>query len=566
MTMKTMKLALAAVAVLGVGAVSAQEFGEKKNATPSGEQQEFVQSKDGAMAQDQALVEFKEGQKEDPPASKLLGDMLRNNEMTRYDPKTGRIVAQRTVWFNVRNPKISTDFITERTTRMVQLLMQAKAEIVLTMYSKMSAEQVLNEPDHPVAKKLDDDQKFLRKQLEETKKMLEEAGVALDDAKRDVKAMTSPQLMAALADIFKSDYAAKLQGEKKAEYEAAKNDFKAAEKEYQILLKRVDEENKKMGDNLQQELKQRMSLYSKKQIHGCKVLQQAESAKPVGGKWRYEISALFSWSPEDEAAAKAILSAKSVKFQKGKHTVEEWLDHYSKIDPKKGGLADWMGPRTYIDKNGDMWYLGIYPSPVLEDAFYDSKGVKSAAMKARAEVGFALYADLVVSNTFESLNLQYDVDGESVTKTLDSYSQHISQSFSNLEIHGLRQVGGDFTLKHATGHDIHVVVYGVNASEAQTMKSIHENTQKVALEINTIQEKMRGKNARMRQQVLLSRDNEAAREAGAREADQETADAFKARAAEERKRQIQESAPVPAPQQRQELRRGTRFTPANDDF
>lgn len=566
MTMKTMKLTLAAVAVLGVGAATAQEFGEKKNATPSGEQQEFVQSKDGAMAQDQALVEFKDGETNEPPASVVLAEMLRKGEMSRYNPTNGRIVVQSTVPFNVRNPRISTDFITERTTRMAQLLMQAKAEIVLTMYTKMSAEQVLNEPDHPVARKLDKDRDFLRNQYEEAKKMFEEAGIALEDAKRDVKTMTSPQLMAALADIFKSDYAGKLQGEKKAEYEAAKNDFKAAEKEYKILLKKVDEENKKLGDNLQQELKQNMNLYSRKQIHGCKVLQQAESAKPVGGKWQYEISALFSWSPEDEAAAKAILAAKSVKFQKGKHTVEEWLDHYSKIDPKKGGLADWMGPRTYIDKNGDMWYLGIYPSPVLENSFYDSKGLKSAAMKARAEVGFALYADLVVSNVYESLNLQYDVDGESISKPLESYSQYISQSFSNLEIHGLRQVGGDFTLKHATGHDIHVVVYGVNASEAQTMKSIHENTQKVALEINTIQEKMRGKNARMRQQVLLSSDNEAAREAGAREADQETAEAFKARAAEERKRQVQESAPVPAPQQGQGLRKGTRFTPANDDF
>ncbi|MBQ3895252.1 MAG: hypothetical protein II739_07995, partial [Clostridia bacterium] len=266
--MKTMKLALAAVAVLGASAAMAQEFGEKKNTVPSGEQQEFVQSKDGAMAQDQALMEFKDGEMNEPPASVVLAEMLRKGEMSRYNPTNGRIVVQSTVPFNVRNPKISTDFITERTTRMAQLLMQAKAEIVLTMYTKMSAEQVLNEPDHPVARKLDKDRDFLRNQYEEAKKMFEEAGIALEDAKRDVKTMTSPQLMAALADIFKSDYAGKLQGEKKAEYEAAKNDFKAAEKEYKILLKKVDEENKKLGDNLQQELKQNMNLYSRKQIHG----------------------------------------------------------------------------------------------------------------------------------------------------------------------------------------------------------------------------------------------------------------------------------------------------------
>ena len=55
MTMKTMKLAMAAAAVIGAGAAFAQEFGTAPSTNDAAA--EFVQQPNGAMAQDQAQAE-----------------------------------------------------------------------------------------------------------------------------------------------------------------------------------------------------------------------------------------------------------------------------------------------------------------------------------------------------------------------------------------------------------------------------------------------------------------------------------------------------------------------------
>lgn len=583
MTMKTMKLALAAVAVLGAGAVMAQEFGDGKksdkakdpavapakpasdapvNAETPAEPQEFVQSADGAMAQDQKSVDF---DNENELPENVLAKLMESEDTSLYDDKTGRILVLSTVTFDVRNPKVSTDFIGERVSRMMELLMNAKAEIVKTICSKMSAERVLALPANPIRNKLQKEEDNLRAQIEYTKSLLDEAGVALQDAKLDTKQLSIPELMAAMADMAKSDYAKKLDGEKKDEFAVAKKEYKKIEDEYKQLLELAKEKQAEFSDNLQQKSGANLSLTAEMQIHGCTVLEQAEGSFLKDGKWQYQISALFSWSAEGQKAAEAILNAKKTTFVPGKHTVTEWLNHYAKIDPKKGGLADWMGPRTYIDKKGDMWYLGIYPAASLSNAREDDKAVKAAALMARAEVGFALYADLMTTNAYESLHLDMNIGGETVSKKLEDYSEKTTEEFKNLVLYGVGKVGPTYNLKHSTGHNIHVVVYGVNASNADEMKSIHANAHKLGLSINTAQESERGRLNRMNEQTRASKDNAAARAVGAQQADQEAAEAFKARAAAERKRQAREAAPS-QPQQEKGLKKGTRFIRATDDF
>ena len=254
MTMKTMKLALAAVAVLGVGTATAQEFGAGNkldtakdavavpakatevapvnNQAPA-EPQEFVQSEGGAMAEDQKSVDF---ENENDLPENVLAKLMASEDTSLYDEKTGRILVLSTVTFDVRNPKVSTDFIGERVSRMMELLMNAKAEIVKTICSKMSAERVLSLPANPIRKQLKKEEDELRKQIEYTKSLLDEAGITLQNAKLDTKKLTIPELMAAMADVTKSDYAAKLDAEKKEEFATAKNDYKKIEGEYKQLL------------------------------------------------------------------------------------------------------------------------------------------------------------------------------------------------------------------------------------------------------------------------------------------------------------------------------------------
>lgn len=564
MKASTIKCALVAIVAFGVAAAMAQEFGAGKV-----EENVFVQSPDGAMAQDQQQQERLERKEAPAPKEKpseVIGRIMREDDIKPYDAKTGRIVVQSTVTFDVRNPKVSKDFIHERVSRMMELLMNAKAEVIKAICTRMSAERVLILPANPIRKQLAKEEEEIRNQVAQVKSLLDEAGVKVEEAKLDTKRLTIPELMAAVADVFKSDYAAKLDAEKKAQYKAAQKEFKNLKDEYDQLVEAAKRLQAKMSDT-QKTSNADISLVAEMQIHGCTILEQAEGAyfDIASESWKYQISALYSWSEESQKAAQATLAAEELKFQGGKHSVVEWLDHYAKVDPDKGGLADWMGPRTYIDKDGNMWYLGIYATPVLSNAIEDEKGVRAAALQARAEVGFALYADMKTEEAYHSLNLDVLVDGKTITKKFEDYSNKTRERFSDLVFHGLSQVGPTYDLTHSSGVPIHVVVYGINACDAKSMKTIQKNAKDLAIEVNTKMEMERGWVKRSREQVEASRNNPAVRDAGAAQADAELSETLRKRAGTGNAGKAQ-TAPVPAVKQPAMLKQGTRFTRATDDF
>lgn len=566
MAMKTMKFALAATAALGAGAVMAQEFGK---ASPEAVAAEVVvQQPNGAIAQDQAQkdAETSAAQFSDKPED-VLAEYMRTKKIQPYDKKTGRIVVQSTVTFGVRNPEVSTDFIEERNARSMELLLNAKGEIVKSICSSMSAERLLELPANPIRKQLAKEEEEIRRHVEYVKKQLDEAGVAFDDAKLDTKSLSAPELMAAVADVYKGDYAAKLDAGKKAKLEAARNDYNSLKAEYDALLKKAEMVQGQFKDSVRKSTRSSISLSADMQIHGCSILEQCEGAFIQNGKWMYQISALYSWSDESQKAASAILDAKPVKFAKhGKKTITEWVDNLA----KNKALTYWTGPRTYIDKNGDMWYLGIYATPVYEDAITDEKAQKAAALRARAEVGYALYAQLTTTNALEETQIDFDVDGATITKKLSDYNEKTMEKFSDLTLFGLGKIGPTYNLKHDSGHDIHVVVYGINASNAQSMKSIQDAAHKLGIKINTAQQVEWGRQEQMRRLTEMSRDNDAARGVGAQQALGEAADALLPKKEAPKPRVTPPVPPKvvpPAPEpQRKGLRPGVKFIQSTDDY
>lgn len=583
MKASTIKCALVATIALGAGVSLAQEFGAVKEEQPpvtasedkSASVQVFEQDPKGAMAQDQAYVEDFDRHDGQDVANKHPEDLIADlfdpkkteEPLQPYDPKTGRILVQSTVTFDVRNPRVSKDFIGERVSRMMELLLNAKAEIIKTICTKMTAERVLTLPANPIRKQLQKEEQEMRDQIVYMKKLLDEAGVKVDEARLNTKRLSIPELMAAVADVFKSDYAAKIDAAKKEEYKVALDDYNKLKKNYEAFVDSAKKLQSKMDDDRQKTSKADISLTASMQIHGCTIVDQAEGAFIQDGKWKYQISATYSWSEEAQKAAEAILAGKDTKFKEGKHNVVDWLDHYAKVDPKDGGLADWMGPRTYIDDKGNMWYLGIYASAVLDNAIDDEKAMKAAALMARAEVGFALYSTVATSNAYESLQLDVKVDGETVTKKLQDYSEKTRESFKDLMLYGVAKVGPTYNLTHSTGHKIHVVVYGVNASNAKAMKSIRKNADELAIKINTIQEEERGYRTEKDSQVNASRNNTDARRAGAERASQETAEFIRKQNESARPRQnVQRPTPRTNGCQSPGLQPGARMKRATDDF
>ena len=566
MTMKTMKIALAAVAVLGTGAATAQEFGKAASAAPAAAPVTLAQPPNGALAQDQTQkdAEAPASQFSDKPADVLATFMKEPaNNILPYDKKTGRIVVQSTVTFDVLDPEITADFIEERNSRMMELLLNAKGEIVKSICSEMSAERLLELPANPIRKQLKDREAAIRKSVDKVKKQLDEAGIALDEAKLDTKTLSAPELMAAAAEVYKGEYASKLDEEKKAKFEASKNTYNALKAEYDALLKKAEQVQEQFRDSVTKSTRSSISLSAEMQIHGCSILEQTEGAFIHNGKWKYQISALFSWSEESQEAAEAILSAQAVTFKPGKRTVTEWVSNLA----KKGALAYWSGPRTYIDKDKNMWYLGIYATPVRDDAIADEKAEKAAALLARAEVGYALYAQFKTTNALEEAQIDFNVDGANVSKKLRDYNEKTTEQFKNLTLFGLSKIGPTYNLKHKSGHDIHVVVYGINASDAATMKGIQAAAHKLGIKINTLQQGEFGRQRQMRRLTKMSRENPAAQRNGAEQALQELTDTLRPNppVVPQAPQPPVVTPPAPAPQ-RPSLKPDVQFIRNTDDF
>ena len=575
------KIALVASVAVGAGAAVAQEFGDKSEGktvertatlTDDGNgnvavTETFVEKPDGALVADQKVLE-----EEVPEAPKSATEQIsmyaedKGYQLGTWDEAKDRIVVQETIKFDISNPEVSADYLTLRKEKMSELFLNAKAQVISTIYSSMSAERILDIPGNPIAKQVAAQNAKIEKQIKASKKQLDRLGANLDEAAANKEGMTTAEWMASISAWFtsadKENVAAKYDADKKELYANAKAEFEKAKDEYESMLEQAE----KIKGEIRKELKTKIGLVSSLQIHGCTVLQQADSVVEKNGKYQYETCILFSWSGERMSASQHVLAAKELKLKPGKYTIQKWLGNKR----RSGALSDWVGPRSYIDSNGDMWFLGIVPAPCSDVADQEEENLKIARLEARAEVGFALYADASTKQDVEKLMQGKDTKGLGVAddyKVFKAYSEHTGERFEDLQLFGLGKLG-EYKVKDATGQDIYVVVYGMNASSAKAMKAIKDKMHVLGLEINTQQEFERGRQNRMNEQIKSSRNNAAARAAGARQVDgmvQEAAAKKRAAAAKKAAGMTVTPAPAEATQTKGRLQSGTRFVADEDD-
>lgn len=531
-------------------------------------QPQMVVASNGAVAQD--LVDA------DKSAEDLVNEYFVAKVGKIYDPATGRIVVQATKRFDVRNPRVSTEFLKVRSSKMTELLIEAKAQIVQSIFSKMSAERILEIPGNPIEKQLSAIVDEVQRQAEYTGEQLEKLGIELSAAKEDMKTMSVNELMATVTQVIaetdEDNLAAKFDAEKKERYEQVKAEFERTTAEYTALMEKAEKIRRDFADNLERKSASTISRAAQMQIHGCTVIQQADSVSETGGKWTYEMSVLFSWSPEAQSAASAILGGGDVRFPPNKNgrSVVDWVNNFR----ANGALGDWMGPRTFVDGEGNMWYLGIAAAPVLSNANADDKSEKIAELEAAAEVVYALYADAYVEANLKKLAMDINVDGNTEQKVLEDFDYKAGESFKDIHIHGLMKVASFKTTHKSTGQQIHVVIYGVNASQAATLRDIRNGAKDLALLVNISQEIERGRTGRIQELIDASKNNAGARQLGATQVDTETAATFSALLEEAQRTNVTVPVvapvlPAPKPYVRPEegkLQRSSRIIFSDDDF
>lgn len=513
------KLMITTMAAFVSVAVNAQEFGGGAAApaegTPAAAAVKELPPQTGTGP---AVAEMNQVQAEEvprqPTAKEMIEEYFNSKEGWNkgYDEEADRIIVTDSIEFDIKNPKVSSSFIDERKERMTELLLKAKSKIIETIMSKMSGSRILDVPGNPIAKQLEKENAEMNKALAAAKDELAKLDANLADALGRRDGVTPSELVAVISSWFtsaeKENIAAKFDADKKERYTNAKADFEAAAAKYKELAEKAEA----MKGTVQKELKTSLSRVSAMPIYGCTVLQQADSISEKNGRYKYQMAIVYSWSGEMMKAAGEILKGESVKFNPGKKSMKEWIA--SKV--QKGALASWVGPRQYIDNQGNMWFLGIACSPVDDDSDTNDSNREAAELEAASEVMFSLYADATSSKTLNKLmRVKVGANGEKETQVLKDYSKSQGESFKDIQISGNAELWSG-TLKHEpSGIDMNVVVYGVNSGSVKALKDIQARSVALGIEVNTYQEMERGRQEALKQTFEASKNNAAARQAGA---------------------------------------------------
>lgn len=561
------KLMITTVAAVAAVAVNAQELGSEAPAegTPAAAAVQELPPEAGTGA---AVAEMQQVLAEEiapaQTAKEAIEDYFNSKDGWNkgYDEEADRIIVSDFIEFDIKNPKVSADFIDLRKEKMSELMLKAKAKIIETIMSKMSGSRILDVPGNPIAKQLEKEQSEMNKALAAAREDLAKLDGNLADALARRDNVTPSELVAVISSWFtsaeKENIAAKYDADKKERYDNAKADFEAAAAKYKELAEKAEA----LKGTISKEMKTSLSRVSEMPIYGCTVLQQAESISEKNGRYKYQIAILYSWSGEMMKASGEILKGQSVKFTPGKKSMKEWISGKA----KKGALAQWIGPRQYIDNNGNMWFIGISCAAVDDDADTSEANREAAELEAAAEVMFALYSDATSSKTLNKLmRTKIGANGEKETQIYKDYSKSQGEAFKDIQISGNAELWSGTVRHEPSGLDMHVVVYGVNSGSVKALKDIQARAVALGIEVNTYQEMERGRQEQLRRTFEASKNNPAARAAGAAAA---SAD-LKAKAAARRSAKpvntFKESAGQSTSQTKGNLRKGTQMITDDDE-
>ncbi len=155
---------------------------------------------------------------------------------------------------------------------------------------------------------------------------------------------------------------------------------------------------------------------------GSVVINHAESYNPTTKQ--YEIVVLALWSAKSEAYAIGKLQPKA-RPDKQPGTVQDWLQQAIEKNS--------IGPRTFIDKTGKIWFVGIVAYPVSKGR---SIAKSFAAIEAQAMVNFSLYANVAsYDKATQMMKKSHHVDGHKSTEQLKTFVQNISQNLRDIKSH-----------------------------------------------------------------------------------------------------------------------------------
>ena len=417
-----------------------------------------------------------------------------------YDQKKKRIIVIESADFKTADPASDASFFIKREMAAKKAVLSAKVSIIQYINQDMSAIDLVNMPGTDVNKALGAERERLNAQLAQQKEVLVKMLEKVDKAEADVLRGTTfgdrlNDLMAAAIKKLDKEYDASARDKQaKANYEAAKAGFETAQRKYDELKEKAEA----MQEKVRERQESAVESMAKMPLYGSSVIMQTESWNKNNG--RYQVAVMLCWSYAMERSARAIVTGEEykVKSSASAKSVQDWIEDQNP--------ATMVGPRQYIDKNGNRWFLGITARP-YDDELSSSERRKNKViteMFAQQMAAFCVWADVesykMAKQALESrgnAKVQRDVVAE-------SYSEKLTQSFRNKKIRGMQRLFSEEMTHPITGNTIYVAVYGLNSSAAKSALAIEKLNYATKVMDNRYQTVERGRDAANRAAVKAS--------------------------------------------------------------
>jgi hypothetical protein len=444
---------------------------------------------------------------------------------TGWDEEKKRYLSIQAASFNTEDPVSDTDFCVKREMFVKRAILAAKAEIIFYINSTMSAREKLDVPGTDIhaqfSRDYDAAQSRLRSQQAVIAKLLAEydeaEAEALEGATLDDRLKV---LMDAAIKKLDPEYSTdQIEAKKKERFEKAKARYVEA----LAAIERIEAEVAKVKGQEVGSMTSEISRIASRPLIGATLVAQTESWNPE--EETYEVGVLLCWSPKLEQAALASLTGEPVvgaKPGKSGLTVQQWL--------KMQDLSQMVGPRQFIDKDGQRWFLGISTRPTLKNSVADERNQILAEEFAAQMAAFSLYSDVDASSKATQVMKQYSTEdlNKSETKVAESLERAISQSFENLQISGMTVMSGKTgTVTHPlTGQKMHVRIQALSPSSARSAMDTERRTILAGIKLNKSQSFGKARTEELNAALKNSKNDSKAADAGRNQGKKELAEAM----------------------------------------
>ncbi|WP_320006373.1 hypothetical protein [Maridesulfovibrio sp.] len=402
-----------------------------------------------------------------------------------WNDKNESFIAVGVSFLDCEDPSYDTSFITKRSLKNMEALLDAKSQIIEFIRTDMSVLDQASTPGTDLntqfKDKIDTLQKKIESQRNKLVKMLAEVDVAEAEALQGATfGDRLNRLMDAAIKKLDATYSSEqIDAKKKEKYEKAKSRYQSALTECSQLEAKL----KALTGSKTETLSSKTETLSKMPLMGATVIGQFESWDQQNEQYRSAI--VVMWSKKMEALVRAFISGKEMKVSPGKKSLTEYVNG-----------ADWScaaGGRRFRDNKGEVYFLGIGSAAVGNSSSSEKKARGIAAQIAKKEVATAIFADISSYKLAESRMESYNGGaGKDTSVAAESFASDLGQSIKNRNISGMQSVYLRKVKHPISGQEIYVAIYAVSGQSARKALMMEESNYITRVLDIKSQQKMKG--------------------------------------------------------------------------